>query len=421
MGLFNRSIRPPAEDPNGNDPVTAAPNTVGPPGVNPGDPHGVTLDAGDDNPGWFPPRITPSPWSGWPAEWSAPYWSSGGGMQEPLTDTAWMCIDFNANQLSTMPPYLKNGAPTLSADWLNNPDPDCYTSWEEFAKQLFWDYQAVGEAFVLTTARYSTGWPARFHVVPPWWVSIDMVDGERQYRIGDQDVTEDLLHVRYQSQVGYAHGVGPLEVGRYRMVAAQMLIRYGTKLAAGGGIPAGVLQHPAELTPDQATTLQAQWVQSRLSQIGEPAVLSGGLTWTPTQINPTEMALTSLLDREEGRIAHLLGVPSELVGIPTSTDPMTYKNVTMWFDMHWRSGLRPKAQHVMSALSGWALPRGTTVELNRDEYVAAEPLERAQTAQILNSIVDPKTGQPALSVQEIRDAERLDNSTPSDVASGVLR
>jgi hypothetical protein len=132
------------------------------------------------------------------------------------------------------------------------------------------------------------------------------------------------------------------------------------------------------------------------------------------------MALTALLDREEGRIAHLLGVPSELVGIPTSTDPMTYKNVTMWFDMHWRSGLRPKAQHVMAALSDWALPRGTWVELNRDEYVAAEPLERAQTAQILNSIVD-KMGNPALTVEEIRAAERLDNTEPSDIASGVLR
>jgi len=421
MGWFNRSIRPPDEIPNANDPVTAAPNTVGPPGVNPGDPHGVTLDTFvDDGPGWPPLRVTPSPWSGWPAEWSTPNWSSG-GVVAPLTDTAWMCVDFNAQQLSAMPPYLKNGASTLNADWLNNPDPDQYTSWEEFAHTLFWDYQAVGEAFVLATSRYSTGWPARFHVVPPWWVSVEIEDGLRRYEMGGMDVTEDILHVRYKSQVGFAHGIGPLEAGRYRMVAAQMLLQYGTKLAAGGGIPSGVLQHPLELTPDQAASVQAQWVQSRLSQIGEPAVLTGGLTWTPTQINPSEMALTSLLDREEGRIAHLLGVPSELVGIPTSTDPMTYKNVTMWFDMHWRSGLRPKAQHVMAALSGWALPRGTSVELNRDEYVAAEPLERAQTAQILNSIVDPKTGQPALTVQEIRDAERLDNSTPSDVASGVLR
>jgi PAS domain-containing protein len=56
----------------------------------------------------------------------------------------------------------------------------------------------------------------------------------------------------------------------------------------------------------------------------------------------------------------------------------------------WRGGLRPMAHAVMSALSEWLLPRGTRVELNRDEYVQPGPYERAQTAQILNSIVDAR-------------------------------
>ena len=47
-----------------------------------------------------------------------------------------------------MPPYLVGAAPSLPADWMTNPDPDLYTSWDEFAKQLLWDYQ-LGEAFVL--------------------------------------------------------------------------------------------------------------------------------------------------------------------------------------------------------------------------------------------------------------------------------
>lgn len=418
MGLFTRSIRPPdPETPNSN-PAGAPPASVGPPDAVPGDPDGLTITG--ETADWSPPRIVPSAWSGWPPDWYTPYWGSGGGIQSNLTDTAWMCIDFNASQLQAMPPYLKNAAPSLQADWLNNPDPDVYSGWGEFMKQLAWDYQ-LGEAFVWVTARYATGWPARFHVVPPWMVTVEIADGLREYEIGGLDVTGDILHVRYQSQVGYAHGMGPLEAGRYRMLAAQMLIQYGAKLIGGGGIPSGVLEHPAEMTPSQAAQLKADWVTARLSAIGEPAVLSGGIKWTPTQVNPKDIGLTTLLDREEGRIAHLLGVPSELVGIPTSTDPMTYKNVTMWFDLHWRSGLRPKAQFLMEALSGWALPRGTSIELNRDEYVAAEPLERAQTAQILFNIIDPATGQRALTIDEIRAVERLDNSEPSDVSSGVLR
>jgi len=420
MGWLTRGIRPPDPiPPNPNDPADVPPATVGPPAWSPGDPDGVTITGPPDQ-GWSPP-ILPSvmPWSGWPADWFPPMWNTG-GMLEPLTDVAWMCMDRNSSQLASMPPYLVNAATSLQADWLNNPQPEVYASWNEFMHQYSWDYQ-LGEAFILATSRYATGWPARFHVVAPWMVTIDVRDGVRTYEIAGEDVTADLLHVRYQSQVGFAHGVGPLEIGRYRMIAAKMLQMYGTKLAAGGGVPSGVLNHPESLSAAQAQELQAQWVQARMSTIGEPAVLSGGLSWQQTQMNPADMALTSLLDREEGRIAQLLGVPNELVGIPTHTDPMTYKNVTMWFDLHWRVGLRPKAQYLMSALSNWALPRGTSIELNRDDYVAPEPLERAQAAQILNSIVDPTTGQPALTVSEIRGTLRLDNSTPSDVSSGVLR
>src|SRR4029077_6894602 len=196
--------------------------------------------------------------------------------------------------LGAMPPFLVNAARSLSADWLTNPDPDIYTSWEEFAKQLFWDYQAVGEGFGYASARYATGWPARFHVVPPWTVNVELDQGRRRYSIGSVDVSDDILHIRYQSSVSDAHGHSPLEAGAARLIAAEVLARYATQLAAGGGIPTSVLEHPEELTADQSALLQAQWLQARLSSIGEPAVLSGGVTWKPTQLNPKDMALLEL-------------------------------------------------------------------------------------------------------------------------------
>jgi len=414
---LTRSIRPPDDvTPNPNDPVTAAPGTVGPPTALPGDPSGVVIDtSGDVFPP--PPRVMASAWSGWPAEWWPPLWDA---RYSRLTDTAWFCVDLNASLLATMPPYLVNAAPTVDAGWLRNPDPDVYTSWEEFAKQLFWDFQAAGEVFVLATARYATGWPARFHVVSPWFVDVELVGGVRRYRIGSIDVSADMLHLRYSSRVDDAHGHGPLEAGAARLVAAAVLGRYASTVASNGGIPASILKHPEELNAQQAADLQAQWVTARMSAIGEPAVLSGGVEWEATQISPREMALVELAQFNEARIAVLLGVPPFLAGLPSGGDSMTYSNVTSLFDYHWRAGLRPKAQTVMAGLSDWALPRGTRVEVNRDAYVRPAPLERAQTEQILAGIVDPASGQQAMTVQEIRDAERLDDSQP-DLASGVLR
>jgi HK97 family phage portal protein len=359
------------------------------------------------------------PWSGWPADWTTPGWNSG--RWGDLVDTAWVCLDLNANLLASMPPYLVDAAPSTPADWLNNPAPDLYSSWEEFAKQLFWDYQ-LGEAFVIATAYYSTGWPARFHVVPGYMVSVewDYETGTRRYSIGGLDVTEDILHIRYRSVTGNAHGMGPLDAMQSRIIAAGVLMRYATNLATSGGIPSSILTHPEELNAAQAAALQAQWVNARMSHLGEPAVISGGATWQSVAINPKDMALHDLATFNEARIAVALGVPPFLVGLPSGADSMTYKNLINIYDYHWRAGLRPKAQMVMSALSGWLVPRGTRVEINRDAYVEPDPLERAQTAQILHGIQDPN-GETALTVAEIRASERLTNSTPNDVSAGVLR
>ena len=93
-------------------------------------------------------------------------------------------------------------------------------------------------------------------------------------------------------------------------------------MVAMGGIPSSVLEHPDELTAQQAADLQAQWVQARISSLGEPAVLSGGVTWKPTQMNPKDMGLLELAQYTQSRIAILLGVPPYMVGLPSGGDPL---------------------------------------------------------------------------------------------------
>ena len=353
------------------------------------------------------------PWAGWPAEWQTPNWY---GRVEALTDVAWSCLDLNSSLLSAMPPYLVNARESLDADWLNNPNPLVYSSWEEFAKQLFWDFQGAGEAFVLADSYYVTGWPARFHVVPPWLINAELDgNGLRTYRIGSVDVTASILHIRYSSTVGDARGHGPLEVGSARLVAANALLRYATDLVASGGVPPSVITHPARLTAEQAAELQYQWVDARSSALGYPAVLSGGVDFKTMSYDPEKMALVDLSKWNESRIAVLLGVPPFLMGLPSGGDSLTYSNVESLFDYHWRAGLKPKASTVMSALSYWALPRGTTVEVNRDEYVRPGPLERAQTWALLIE-------HGVITAAQAAEFERYAVAAPSEtLTSGVLQ
>lgn len=388
------------DTPNGNDPVDPA--TVGPPTAEPGNPDGIELDV---IPGTFPwpsSRLVASAWSGWPADWPTPPLGAGGRL-EALTDIAWMCLDLNTWILSSMPPYLVDPAATLDADadWLANPDPDIYTSWEEFARCLFWDLW-TGEAFILVTARYATGWPARFHVVEPWYVDVELgADGLRHYAIGGETVpADDMIHLRYRATASAARGTGPLEVGTARLVAANLLARYASNFVAGGALPSGVITHPDELTAAQSANLQSQWLEARTSSIGLPAVLSGGVTFTPTQMSPAALGLAELAQINEARIAVLMGTVPFQMGLPSGGDSMTYSNVTSLFDYHWRGSLRPKAQFVMRGLSQRLLPRGTSVELNRDAYIQPGPYERAQTWQLLVAI-------GALTADEVRAYERF--------------
>jgi hypothetical protein len=376
-----------------------------------------------------PPPMRPQRWAGWPPEWSAPLWSSTGypawnwwGQVQTLTDTAWGCIDLNASVIASMPPYLVGASDSLNADWLTNPDPLVYTDWSEFAKQLLWDFH-LGEAFVMPTAWYASGYPARFHVVAPWLVTAELAgDGTRRYSIGGVDVTASILAIRYQSRTDDARGHGPLEAGAGRLIAAQALARYATDLVVSGGVPTSLLVHPGNLNATQAQDLQVEWVTARMAAMGLPGVVSGGIDLKVLQFDPEKMALVDLSQFNEARIAFLLGVPPPLAALPSGQDSLTYNTAVMIREQHWQAGLKPKVDRVMRALSYWLLPRGTSIELNRDEYVKPSQLERAQTWEILHRIVDPGSGEAVLSVAEIRQLERFSNAAPSQtLTSGVLQ
>lgn len=388
------------------------PDSVGP-GYRPGDPDGFELEPAAGPVQNRMAAIVPSPWDGWPANWASPQWGQGGFGQklDELVDVAWAALDLNSSVLSAMPVYRVRGGRVLPATaWMGNPDPDIYTDWSEFAKQLFWDFQ-LGEAFVLPTSWTADDRPYTFRVVPPPLVSAEMGAGRRVYNIGSLDVTGDILHIRYKSTVDSPRGMGPLESGRTRLVAASVLARYASDFAASGAVPKYTLDTDQPLTGPQADDLLDRWWKARIGNMGEPfkpAILSAGLKANPLQLSPQEMGLTDLAQYNEARISVLLGVPPFLLGLPTG-ESMTYSNVSQVFDFHDRRYLKTAAVRVMSALSGWALPRGQSVELNRDEYSRPSLKERAEAYKILSEIPD------VLSGAEIRVMERLvDADAPNE-------
>lgn len=400
---------------NDNDPPPP-PGTVSEPSWTPGDPDGVTLE-GFDEPveARSLPSILPSPWSGWPAEWNVPNWDFGSRLNE-LADVAWTCLDLNSSVLSAMPVYRTRGGGTIEpATWMTNPDPAIYTSWLEFAKQLFWDFQ-LGEAFVLPVTRSSDGFPLRFRVMPPWMMHVEMRGGRREYRLGGPqgvDVTDEVLHIRYKSTTDCSRGIGALESAGGRMLTAGVLAKYVREVVQTGGVPLYTLETDAGLSEDEAQDLLNQWVASRQMNLAAPPVLDRNVQLKMhTAMSPKDMAMIEIAQFTEARIAVMLGVPPFLVGLPSSgSESMTYSNVSQIFDFHDRASLRPKAAHVMAALSDWALPSTQRAELNRDEYTRPSFEDRAEAWV---KLVDAGI----VRVDEVRTAERLQGEAPTAALTG---
>lgn len=385
------------------------PGTVGEPDWSPGEPEGVEYDddveIGEVRSLPFP---SPSPWSGWPAEWATPNWGKGGPLDlNRLVDIAWAAIDLNSSVLSTMPVYrTQSGQVIAPKNWMTNPDPLVYSSWQEFANQLFWDYQ-LGEAFVLPTTWFADGSPRNFRVVPPWLINVEMKAGRRVYTLGREDVTADILHIRYRSNTVTGRGISPLECAGGRMVMARLLQRYAAQMIETGGVPHYWITTEKPVTITQGREMLQSWVDSRTQHPGHPAFLgNGGRLEQSETMNAKDMTLLEISQATEARIAILCGVPPFLLGLPSGGDSLTYSNVSQVFDFHDRSSLRPKASAVMSSLSLWALPLGQTAELNRDEYSRPTFKERVEAYEKLASIVDAE-GRSAISVDEIRAMERL--------------
>jgi HK97 family phage portal protein len=380
-------------------------SSVGPPGYHPGDPEGFVYDPAPPVVNTRFATLSPSPWSGWPAEWATPEFA---GKAQPLVDTAWNCLDLNSSILSTMPTFLKRNSTVLDPlPWMQNPDDLVYESWAEFAKSLFWNYQ-LGEAFVYAMARDSLGRVARFRELPPHMIRVEMAGAnQRRYFMGTLELDPDeLLHIRYKSDPFCPRGQGPLDAAAPRIVVAGLLTRLVQTITEQGGVPPYWLETDKILNRPQANDLLDEWVDSRIRNSGRPALLSQGVTAKTMPFSTKEMALLELGQWTESRIAISLGVPPFLAGLPSGGDPMTYSNVTQLFDFHDRSSLRPKAKTVMAALSNWALPRGQRIELDSEEYTRPGMLERSQTYTNWASIPGTIDG------SDVRQMEQLEGEAP---------
>src|SRR5574341_936289 len=127
-----------------------------------------------------------------------------------------------------------------------------------------------------------------------------------QYRLPNQQpVTysqESILHLRFMTNDGVV-GMNPI-----------MQAREAFGLAAR---PAGILTHPAKLSPEARNRLRKEWdgMHAGPENWLKTAVLEEGLTWAKVGIDPKDAQFLELRQYQRAELASLFRVPPPKVGI----------------------------------------------------------------------------------------------------------
>jgi HK97 family phage portal protein len=369
-----------------------------------------------------PPTPVAQPWSGWPAEWGTG-WQTHASWQSRVS-TVFSCVRVNSLATATMTPVLLRGRFPLPRgaegwrSWALNPQPELYTGWDEFAQQLDASMMLRGNAYVMPTSWYRDGYPRTFFVLDPDRCQPRLEDGiKRVYGPDGGDITDDVLHLRYLSVPGYAEGIGPLQGAAGNLVGAAALEHYAANLALQGGIPWGTLESEQRLSPRQARMARDEYVASRQDRTGAPAFLPYGMKLNTLTISPKDMALLDLRVFDEQRIAAAFGVHPSMVNLP-APEGLTYSNRVDLRTEHYLLTLRPNASKYGNAFSSWALPGFVQLKLNASEYLQGTIQQRVETYLPLLQTIDPATGRPVITGEELRELVGLPPG--GDLAASTL-
>lgn len=270
--------------------------------------------------------------------------------------------------------------------------------WTDEIGQVIWSLLLRGNAYLLPTAFGFDGYPTGFYVADPDAVTVERT-GIRtvEYRIrtsasatfsgADLVYTnpspDELLHIRWQRPPGSFLGVGILDAAGGplgQLAGAASTERYAADLMANP-VPPAVLEHPLRLSATQATELQTQWIESIGRKRAVPAVLSGGIRYTPLTLTAADVQLIESRKWNATAIATLFGLPPYMLGGDMGSS-LTYSTVEGENARLWTDALQPMAVRLERGIGGAWTPHGQRIRFVPDAILRSQTLDRYNAHKI---------------------------------------
>jgi HK97 family phage portal protein len=263
--------------------------------------------------------------------------STGDSSAALQSSAVWACCRLVSEAVSALPGHIfeatlfgKVKATTHSYYRLLTTQPNPLMTWPQYIQTTVLHLMLYGNSFTLP--EWLGGEVVALWPIPPDRVALVVnKDGSTTYRVTDaagkpKDFKPlELIHYRLFSLDGIM-GLSPIEYHRlsFDLDAYQRI--YASNLYANSGRPAGVLEYPGNLSPEQITQIRSGWksVHSGPSNAGGIVVLEGGTKYQALAIPPEQLEFIAQQRYATETIARIFGVPPHLIG---AMDKPTYASV----------------------------------------------------------------------------------------------
>ena len=255
----------------------------------------------------------------------------GSAMQ---VSAVWACVRLLADSVSMMPleafKWDTTGAHKVRKPI---PDPPLLRRPSADANLHDWIYMMVvslmlrGNAYGRIVARDSMLYPSQIE-----WMNPDRVtprtnaNGELEYYTSDEAPipARDVFHVRAYRAPGSRMGMSPIEYAARQIQTDAAIAEFAFGFFRDGAHPSSILSSDMDLNQEQSRTIKDRFLAAVRGR--EPAVLTGGLTYSQIQVSPEESQFLATQKYGVAAIARIFGVPPEMIAAE-SGNSMTYANV----------------------------------------------------------------------------------------------
>jgi HK97 family phage portal protein len=292
----------------------------------------------------------------------------------------WACVALICDQCSTLPfdefRRVQGGWPVEVVPRSRLVDePSALVDVLTWRYQFFESLVLRGNTYGWVTEMDPQMWPTRIELLDPdvvTWMAPRKPGGEWASKVAGEAVERwpsgRLWHVPGRTMAGCPIGLSPIKYAMERIRLGLTAERFGTDWFDDGAHPSALLEFEDWLDDSQAKVAKTRFVES--TRGAEPAVLSGGVKYTPIQVSAEESQFLETIQANVADIARFFLVPPEMIG-GASSDSLTYANVE-GRSLHLRQyTLNPWLVRCEAALTR-SVPRPRYVKLNRDAIVAVD-------------------------------------------------